>query len=74
MLHLTRLNRQPLTVRCSLIEYIDTTPDTVISLTTGEKMTVIETAAEVVARVLEHHRSRLDWGRTIPVKRLAGEN
>jgi len=71
---LTRINHQPLTIRCSLIEYVDTTPDTVLSLTTGEKMIVMETADQVVARVVEHHRLRLDWSRTLPVKRLAEEN
>jgi flagellar protein FlbD len=74
VLCLTRINHQPLTVRCSLIEYVDTTPDTVLSLTTGEKMIVMETADEVVARVVEHHRLRLDWKRTLPVRGLTEEN
>jgi flagellar protein FlbD len=74
MLRLTRINHQPLALRCSLIESVDTTPDTVLSLTTGERIIVIETADEVVARVVEHHRSHLDWSHTVPVKRFAEEN
>lgn len=74
MLRLTRINHQPLTLRSSLIESVETTPDTVISLTTGEKMIVLETADEVIARVVEHHRSRLNWLRMAPVNRLTREN
>ena len=74
MLRLTRLNRQPLTIHCSLIESVEMTPDTVIGLTTGERMLILEPADEVVARVVEHHRLRLDWSRPVPVRRLAEEN
>ena len=74
MLRLTRINHQPVTVHCSLIEHIDTTPDTVISLTTGERMTVIEQAEEVIALVVEHHRSHFDWSRLVPVRRVFEEN
>lgn len=74
MLRLTRINHQPLNVDCSLIEYVDTTPDTVLSLTTGEKMIVIERPDEVVAHVVEYYRWRLDWRRLVPVRRFAEEN
>jgi flagellar protein FlbD len=39
-----------------LIEHIDTTPDTVITLTNGQILRVMETAAEVIRRVVEYHR------------------
>ena len=57
MIRLTRLNHVPLVLNSDLIEHIEITPDTVISLTTGQKMVVLETADEVVQRVVEFRRS-----------------
>lgn len=52
MIHLTRLNRAPLVLNSDLIEHIDVTPDTVITLTTGQILRVRETAEEVVHRIV----------------------
>jgi flagellar protein FlbD len=57
MIHLTRLNRLPLVLNADLIESIEATPDTVISLTTGQKLVVREDAEEVVARVVAFRRA-----------------
>jgi flagellar protein FlbD len=56
MIRLTRLNRAPLVLNSDLIEHIDVTPDTVITLTTGQILRVRETAEEVVARIIEFRR------------------
>ncbi|MCE5219237.1 flagellar FlbD family protein [bacterium] len=47
MIRLTRLNGSNLVVNALLIERIETTPDTVIRLTTGNQYVVRETAEEV---------------------------
>jgi flagellar protein FlbD len=60
MIHLTRLNRSPLVVNSDLIEHIDVTPDTLVVLTTGQKILVLETAAEVVERVVGFRRALLE--------------
>jgi flagellar protein FlbD len=57
MIHLTRLNHRPLVLNADLIESIEVTPDTVISLTTGQKLMVLEPAEEVVRRVVEFRRA-----------------
>ena len=57
MIQLTRLNHIPLVLNSDLIEHIDVTPDTVISLTTGQIIRVLESADEVVARVVEFRRA-----------------
>jgi len=57
MIPLTRLNHTSLVLNSDLIECIEVTPDTVISLTTGQKLVVLETAEEVVERVLEFRRA-----------------
>jgi flagellar protein FlbD len=40
-----------------LIEHIEATPDTVITLTTGQKFMVLETAEEVIDRVIAYRKS-----------------
>jgi flagellar protein FlbD len=42
-----------------LIEHVDTTPDTVISLTTGHKYVVTESSQEIVDKIIEFRRSLL---------------
>lgn len=57
MIELTRINDSPLIVNADLIEFIEQTPDTVISLTTGKKLMVREPVSEVVNRVIAFKRS-----------------
>lgn len=57
MIHLTRLNRVPLVLNSDLIEHIETTPDTVVSLTTGQKFLVLESAEEIIGRVIGFRRA-----------------
>ena len=59
MIYVTRLNHTPVVLNCDLIEHIETTPDTVISMTNGEKMMVLESADEIVERVIRFRRSVL---------------
>ena len=59
MIDLTRLNNQPLTLNADLIKYIEQAPDTVITLVTGEKLVVKESAEEVIRRVIGFRRMLL---------------
>ncbi len=56
MIHLTRINHIPLVLNSDVIEHIEITPDTVISLTNGQKFVVLETSDEVVRKVVEFRR------------------
>ncbi len=56
MIRLTRLNRMPMVLNSDLIEHIDVTPDTVITLTTGQILRVRESADEVIRRIVEFRR------------------
>jgi flagellar protein FlbD len=56
MIRLTRLNHQPIVVNAELIEYLEATPDTVISLVHGQKLTVLETLDEVMGQIIEYQR------------------
>ena len=57
MIRVTRLNHVPLILNADLIEHIDMTPDTVITLTSGQKFMVLESAEEIVERVISFRRS-----------------
>src|SRR5579863_3624649 len=59
MIPLTRLNHVPLVVNSDLIEHIEVTPDTVVALTTGQKFLVLESAEDVVERVIQFRRAIL---------------
>jgi flagellar protein FlbD len=59
MIRLTRLNNQPLTVNSDLIKFVEQSPDTLITLVTGEKIVVRESAEEVLALFIEFRRSVL---------------
>jgi flagellar protein FlbD len=56
MIWLTRLNNRPLVVNSELIKFIENAPDTVITLVSGEKIVVLETAEEVMSRVVDYRR------------------
>ncbi len=52
MIQLTRINHVPLVVNSDLIEHMESTPDTVISMTTGQKFIVLESSEEVIQKVV----------------------
>ena len=58
MIDLTRLNGHRMVVNCDLIKFAEPSPDTTISLVTGEKLIVLETCDELVERILTY-RSRV---------------
>lgn len=60
MIQLTRINHATLVLNSDLIEHMDTAPDTIISLTTGQKLIVLESAEEVIRRVIEFRRAICD--------------
>ncbi len=52
MVQLSRLDGTEFYINADLIETIESTPDTVISLTNGKKFVVRESVEEVVSRVV----------------------
>jgi flagellar protein FlbD len=57
MIIVTRLNHTPIVVNPDLIVFIEETPDTIITLSGGEKLVVEEKVGEVIKRVIEFKRS-----------------
>jgi flagellar protein FlbD len=56
MIRLTRMNHTPVVLNSDLIEHMESTPDTVITMATGQKVVVLEPADEVVRRVMQFRR------------------
>jgi flagellar protein FlbD len=59
MIQLTRLNNKALMVNSDLIKFVEQSPDTLVTLVTGEKIVVLEKASEVLTRVIDFRRSVL---------------
>jgi flagellar protein FlbD len=59
MIRLTRINHVPLVLNADLIEHIEITPDTVIAMTGGQKFMVMESADDVIDKVIQFRRSIL---------------
>jgi flagellar protein FlbD len=52
MIHLTRLNGNPLVVNSDLIQFTESSPDTMLTLINGEKLVVLESCEDVVDRIV----------------------
>ena len=59
MIRLTRLNGQELAVNSDLIKFIEKAPDTVVTLTNGEKIIVRENTDQILERVIAFRRAVL---------------
>ena len=57
MIHLTRINHVPLVLNSDLIEHIEAAPDTIVSLTNGQKLVVLESIDDIVRQVIDFRRA-----------------
>lgn len=57
MIKLTRLNGKEFVINADLIETIEATPDTVITLINEHKYIVKESVDDVIRRVIEYKRN-----------------
>lgn len=58
MIKLTRLNGEVFVLNAELIRYVESRPDTYITLTGDDRVIVKESMDEVVRRVIEYQRSK----------------
>jgi flagellar protein FlbD len=56
MIELTKLQNSKIVVNAELIEFVESTPDTLITMTTGKKLMVKESVDEVVKGVIAYKR------------------
>lgn len=57
MIRVTRLDGTSLVVNVDLVQWVEQTPDTVLSLASGEKLIVRETPGQIVEKALEFRRA-----------------
>ncbi len=53
MIFVTKMNNETILLNNDLIETIEETPDTVVTLTTGKKLIIKESSKEVLKRVID---------------------
>lgn len=58
MIKLTRLGGEPFCLNADLICYIEQRPDTYITLTTGERVVVVESMDEVLRRAVVYQQAK----------------
>jgi flagellar protein FlbD len=56
MILLTKINKAPIAVNADLIQYIEETPDTVLTMTNNEKVVVVEGMAAIIQKVVRYRR------------------
>ncbi len=56
MIPLTKINGSAFVLNSELIKYIESTPDTMITLTTGDRLLVKEKTEDVIRKVIEYGR------------------
>jgi flagellar protein FlbD len=57
MIKVTRLNGKEFVVNAEMIQFLEATPDTVVTLSNREKIVVKESVDELVKRVVDYNRS-----------------
>ena len=56
MILLTKINNAHVVVNCDMIQSLEETPDTVITLSNGDKIVVKERMNEIIEKVVEYRR------------------
>jgi flagellar protein FlbD len=57
MIALNRLNNQPIMVNADLIETLESTPDTVVTLTSGNKLIVRDSPEQIQHKIIAYKRA-----------------
>ena len=58
MIKLTRLDGEPFVLNAELIRYVESKPDTFITLTSGDRIIVLEDVNEVMDRTVRYQQSK----------------
>ena len=58
MIKLTRLGGEPFVLNADLIQYVESRPDTFITLTSGNRIVVAESVDEVLRRAVHYQQTK----------------
>ena len=56
MIKVRRLNQSELVVNAEMIEFVEATPDSIVSMISGKKIVVAESVDEIIERVVEYRK------------------
>lgn len=56
MITVSKLSGKEYVINSDLIEYVEATPDTVITLTTGKKVIVLESIDEIIDKIIQYKK------------------
>lgn len=56
MIRVHRLNNQEFLINCELVEFVEETPNTVISMVSGRKLVVSETSEEIQRLIIAYKK------------------
>jgi len=56
LIRVHRLNNQEFLINCELIEFVEETPNTVVSMVSGRKLVVSETSEQINQLIIEYKR------------------
>ncbi len=57
MITVKKINKKEIVVNCELIQTVEGVPDTVIHLTSGDKLIVSDRPEEIVRKVLDYRKA-----------------
>lgn len=60
MIYVTKMNNETVLINNDLIETVEETPDTVLTLTTGKKFVIKESCDEVCKRVIAFKKAVIE--------------
>lgn len=60
MITVTRINGQPITLNAEMIEFVESTPDTIVTMANGKKIIIKEPVQEVIDRVIVYKKKCLE--------------
>ena len=56
MIEVTRFNGRKLMINAELVKFVESTPDTLITLTTNDRILVKDKVEEVVEKIIQYQR------------------
>ena len=56
MIQVSRMNGEKYILNCELIKFVEAIPDTLVTLSTGEKLLVRESVSDVIQQTVDYHR------------------
>ncbi|MCF6463333.1 flagellar FlbD family protein [Clostridium sp. Cult1] len=70
MIKVKRLNGKEFVVNSDLIQFVEETPDTVITLTTGQKIVVVEPVDQIIEKVVAYKAKVIEYKRRAEKKEV----